>query len=175
VSLVTLGDLGNIGEFIGAIVVIVSFFYLALQIRQNTRAVRNSTYQSVFDSSYRVPELILANPHLERIYRLGRKDLGQLTDEERPQFRLLIDQFMNVFETMFLQYERGTLDEDFWHAREYGLRALLLQPGIRSHIEARRRAGLSGGRVTAFNELIDSILDEILESAAQQGVEPDVE
>ena len=89
----TLGDLGNIGEFIGAIVVIVSFFYLALQIRQNTRTVRSSTYQSVFDASTRIPELILAHPHLERIYRLGRKDLSQLTDDERTQFRLLIDQF----------------------------------------------------------------------------------
>ena len=154
----TLGDLGNIGEFIGAIVVIVSFFYLAVQIRQNTRTVRSSTYQSVFDASTRIPELILAHPHLERIYRLGRKDLSQLTDDERPQFRLLIDQFMNVFETMFLQYERGTLDEDFWRARLYGLRVLLSQPGIRSHLEARRAAG--SGRVAAFDQLIDSILDE---------------
>ena len=157
----TLGDLGNIGEFISAIAVVVTLLYLALQIRQNTRTVRTSTYQSVFDSSNSVQELILANPRLERIFRLGRHDLSQLTDEERPQFRMLIDQFLNVHETMFLQYERGTLDEDFWRARLGGLRALLSQPGIRSHLVARRdrRIG-SGGRVAAFHQLVDSILDE---------------
>ena len=161
----TLGDPGNIGEFIGAVVVIVSLGYLALQIRQNTRAVQTSTYQSVFDASYRVPELILAHPHLERVYRVGRKNLSQLTDEERPQFRLLIDQFINVFKTMFLQYERGTLDEGSWLARLDGLRALLSQPGIRSHLVARRR-GRRIGRVAAFGQLIDPILAEPPEPAA---------
>ena len=33
----TLEDLGNLGEFVGAIGVVVSLVYLALQIRQNTR------------------------------------------------------------------------------------------------------------------------------------------
>ncbi len=163
----TLQDLGNIGEFVGAIVVIVSLFYLAFQIRQNTRTVRTSTYQSVFDASNRVPELILAHPHLERIYRLGRKDLSQLADEERLQFRLLIDQFMSVFETMFLQYERGTLDEDYWRARLDGLRGLLSWPGVRSHMEHRRAQSRSGGRVAAFSQLIESLLDETPGPAAK--------
>jgi hypothetical protein len=167
---VTLQDLGSLGEFVAAIATLATLIYLAVQIRQNTRTVRTATYQSVADASIRVPELILANPHLERIYRLGRRDLSQLSDEERPQFRLLVDQFMNVYETMFLQYERGTLDEDFWRARMSGLRGLLSQPGVRSHMEHRRvgpnPAGASGGRVSSFNELIASLLDETTRPAA---------
>ena len=162
----TLGDLGNIGEFIGGLVVVATFVYLALQIRQNTRTVQTSTYQSMLDSSNRVTELILAHPHLERIYRLGRKDLSQLADEERPQFRLLIDQMLNVFESMFLQYERGTLDEDFWRARLTGLRALLKQPGVRSMLIARGARGRSAGRVAAFSQLIESLLGETSGPAA---------
>ncbi len=34
----SLEDLGNLGEFLGSIGVIVSLIYLALQIRQNTRS-----------------------------------------------------------------------------------------------------------------------------------------
>ena len=41
----TLQDLGNIGEFVGAIGVIASLVYLAVQIRQNTTSVRASTFQ----------------------------------------------------------------------------------------------------------------------------------
>jgi len=155
----TLGDLGNIGEFIGAIFVVVSFFYLALQIRQNTRAVRNSTYQSALDSTNQVTELILAHPHLERIYRLGRRDLSQLTEDERSQFRLLINQFINVFETMFLQHQRGMLDEDFWRPRLVGLKILVSHPGVRSYLESRYAPRFKG-RVPAFSQLLESLLDE---------------
>ena len=40
----TLQDLGNLGEALGAVAVIVSLIYLALQIRQNT------TTESLFSS-----------------------------------------------------------------------------------------------------------------------------
>ena len=60
----TLEDLGNIGEFVAAIAVVVSLLYLAIQIRQNTKTVRTSTYQAILDSSRSDTELILAYPHL---------------------------------------------------------------------------------------------------------------
>ena len=65
----TLQDLGNIGEFVAAVAVFVSLLYLAIQIRQNTKSVRTSTYQAVLDSSHRVNELF-ADPRTERIYRV---------------------------------------------------------------------------------------------------------
>ena len=40
-----LEDLGNIGDFIGGIGVIVMLAYLAVQIRHNTRAARAATLQ----------------------------------------------------------------------------------------------------------------------------------
>ncbi len=156
----TIQELGSIGEFVAAIATIATLAYLALQIRRNTRTAQTSTYQSMLDSSNRVTELILAHPHLERIYRLGRRDFSQLTDEERPQFRILIDLMINVFESMFLQHERGTLDDDFWRARLTGMRVLLLQPGVRSMLISRGARGRSAGRVAAFSQLIESLVDE---------------
>ena len=38
--------LGNFGEFFGAIAVVVTLIYLAGQLRQNTRALRSSTYEA---------------------------------------------------------------------------------------------------------------------------------
>ncbi len=34
--------LGNYGEFIGAIAIVVTLIYLAMQLRQNTRAIQSS-------------------------------------------------------------------------------------------------------------------------------------
>ncbi len=36
----SLDDLGNLGDFLGGLAVIVSFVYLGLQIRQNTASIR---------------------------------------------------------------------------------------------------------------------------------------
>jgi hypothetical protein len=37
----TLNDLANLGQVIGALAVVISLIYIALQIRQNTNAVRS--------------------------------------------------------------------------------------------------------------------------------------
>lgn len=157
---VTIQDLGSLGELVAAIATVATLVYLAIQIRQNTRTVRTSTYQAVLESSNRVNELVLDNPELHRIYRSGRTDRSQLTDEERARFRLLIGQLMNVYETMFLQYERGTLDQDFWRGRSLALRYVLSQPGIRSHLKEQRIRKQRGARVASFEQLIDSFLNE---------------
>ena len=52
----SLEDLGNIGEFVSAVAVVVSLLYLAMQIRQNTKSVQTSAYQAVLDSAHRVNE-----------------------------------------------------------------------------------------------------------------------
>jgi len=44
-----LGDLANLGQIIGAAAVVISLFYVAHQIRQNTNAVRSATAQAVHE------------------------------------------------------------------------------------------------------------------------------
>jgi hypothetical protein len=154
----TLQDLGNLGELISAIAVVISLAYLAVQIRQNTKTVRTSTYQAVLDSSRSDTELILAHPHLERIYRVGRRDPNELTDEERPLFRMLLGQLLVNHEIMFLHYRQGVVDEDFWRGRQLGLRAFLSQPGVRHYWKGPSLVRQYYG--TKFQELVESILDE---------------
>ena len=156
----TIQDLGSLGEFVAAIATLVTLVYLALQIRQNTRTVRTSTYQAVLDSSRSDTELILAHPHLERIYRLGRRDTNKLTDDERPVFRMLLGQLLLNYEIMFLQHQHGVIDEDFWRGRQEGLRALLSQPGVR-HWWSGASPLLRRYYATGFTELVDSLMDKV--------------
>ncbi len=72
--------LGAIGETVGALGVIGTLVYLAVQIRQNTKSLRASTYQAVLDSARSDNELVLVHPHLERVYRVGRRDPTALTE-----------------------------------------------------------------------------------------------
>jgi hypothetical protein len=155
----SLEDLGNIGEFVAAVGVIVSLIYLAVQIRQNTKTVRTSTYQEVLDYSNRFNELVLSNPQIGRIWRVGRKDPAQLTEDERSDFRFLVAHVLNIFETMFLQYQRGTLDKQYWNARLVGFRHQMSQPGMRAYWVRVRKEGITPARVPGFQELMDSLVD----------------
>jgi hypothetical protein len=46
----TLQDLANLGEVIGAIAVIATLIYFTFEIRQNTRAVRRAATQDIHRS-----------------------------------------------------------------------------------------------------------------------------
>ena len=43
--------LGNLGDFVGGIAVVLTLIYLAVQIRENTKEVRNNTVQALLDRS----------------------------------------------------------------------------------------------------------------------------
>ena len=43
----TLSDLGNIGEFVGAIGVIASLIYVGLEVRRNTKALSAQAHETV--------------------------------------------------------------------------------------------------------------------------------
>jgi hypothetical protein len=155
----TVQDLGAIGEFIGGIGVVMTLVYLAVQIRQNTKTVRASTYQAILDSARSDTELILTHPHLERVYRVGRRNFEELTEEERPLFRMLVAQLLLSSESLFLQHQQGAIDGDFWQRRQLTLRGVLSQPGVRQWWAARGtpREYYDPG----FRELVESILREV--------------
>ena len=157
----TLQDLGNLGELIGAIAVVISLVYLAIQIRQNTKTLRTSTYQAVLDSSRSDNELVLVHPHLERVFRVGRRDPAALTDEERPLFRHLVSQLLLNHETLFLQHQHGIIDDDLWRRRQISLQALVSQPGVRQWWAGRGSGNVRRSFDNGFQELVDSLLGKV--------------
>ena len=48
----TLEDLGNLGEFIASIGVLITLIYLAIQIRQNTEATKIQTRQAISEAQF---------------------------------------------------------------------------------------------------------------------------
>ena len=79
----TLDDLGNIGEFVGAVGVVVSLIYLAVQIRRNTRSVRASTFQEAVRDVAILSDLLATDAELSRIWSSGLQDLDALKPDER--------------------------------------------------------------------------------------------
>ncbi len=126
----TLEDLGNLGEFVAAVAVVVSLIYLALQIRQNTRSVRDSAYQGVANSVGELTKLFGTNPQIIAVFRKGSRSPDDLSEDEWFQFSNLVHTIMNNFQTFHRMRERGLLDDSVWTPTVRNLRAQMQVPGF---------------------------------------------
>ena len=118
-------DLGAIGEFVGAIAVVVTLAYLAIQIRQNTASVEisRSAHSATVETELnkRFHELRrdqYADPELARIYREGMLTPEKLDPVEWHRFHNFVySQFLALGEQYALSdvlvIERGEY-EDFY-------------------------------------------------------------
>ncbi len=137
----TLQDLGNIGEFLAAVGVIVSLIYLAFQIRQNTSSVRTSM---IHDSASRAADLtitIAEHKELAHIMRTGMGGLEHLEDDDdRFRFIMLLSSIFRQYDDQFFQYRAGTITSESWDAWRYSLRGQLSNPGFPPFWDVRRLA-----------------------------------
>jgi hypothetical protein len=127
-----LQDIGALGEAIGGIAVIITLIYLALQIRQNTKAVRSNSFHAVTDSFNEINNLIAHDESLARIFRVGMEDLANLNEDELIRFSFMFMAPFRIFETIFYQYTNGTIDQRLWQAEKRSMQFLLSGPGSRA-------------------------------------------
>jgi hypothetical protein len=146
----SLEDLGNIGEFVGAIAVVVSLIYLAVQIRQNTRAVRSASHQTLVSSEQAIQASISDNREVARIVVQANKDFDALDEEDRLRFLMLAGRLFSNFENIYYQYSRGLLDEDLWRPWSDSIPFFVQQPGFLRYWEIFRF-----GFAEPFRDLVD--------------------
>jgi hypothetical protein len=134
--------IGALGELLGAAGVMASLIYLAVQVRQNTVHLNNST-RSMRDAALmasramnnEMTSLAIANPGLARLFRLGMGASPKLNADDRIRFDLFMFQWFSNVETLFLLHQRGSLEVDQWIAAKTRLRMILATPGGRDSWE----------------------------------------
>ncbi len=82
----TLQALGNIGEFIGAIGVVVSLIYLTQQMSQNTTSVRAASFNSMVQNSISLLEHSFRDSEFAAFLARAESDPDALTDAERVRW-----------------------------------------------------------------------------------------
>ena len=109
---VTLAQLGQIGEFVGAIAVLITFFHLANQIKQNTRAVKATTQLAISSATIEVWRNNCVD--LERtktFFKLAEKE--KLTAAEKSFVIGWIMQPVRQQENIYLTLKLGAIDAEF--------------------------------------------------------------
>lgn len=99
-------------ELVGVVVVIATLWYLALQIRLNTKALLTSSRQGLLDSDLALISDYITHaidPHLIR-------DDVQLTPEDERRLTWIIIKAIRIREFAWHQYKSGLLDEESWQS-----------------------------------------------------------
>jgi hypothetical protein len=130
-STVTFEQLGGLGEFIGALAVLGSLFYVAREIRENSRSTRLAAMQSAMLAAQDVMALVAQDRDLARVVRLGLTSVDELTEDEYQQFRYWAFLVLRVHEDMYVQHKSGVVDDETWLARSESIRTLFSTPGGR--------------------------------------------
>lgn len=121
--------IGAIAEAIGALGVIVTLAYLAVQIRQNTASVRASTLQEISEASAGFLGLLASDFELGRIFWVGLGDLEALTPEERLRFELTMLAFVRRSENMVQQVSKSQVGSDEWAGLRANVVSVMSRPG----------------------------------------------
>ena len=118
---ITIAQLGNLGEFFGAIAVIASLIYVAAQIKQNTNATRIATGQAHVDIWNDIASNLCKSSELASVWHQGLKGVSRLDDGARVQFFAQLGLIFRYYESSYIEWQEGALDDRLWE----GLRSTL--------------------------------------------------
>ena len=161
----TLEDLGNLGDFLGGIGVVVTLLYLAVQmrhnseqLRQNTKAVQSAAYQTAAQSIREYNSLWVPNRELAEVMWAAHDGLDALDDVDIMRLAGLTQTMFRSFENVFEQYRAGMITAEQWQGWRTLLRTIL-QRG-RPHREFWAD-GIHELYVSGFQQEVNSLLAEV--------------
>jgi len=147
----TLDTVQVIAEAIGALAVMLSVVYLAIQVKRNTSATYSQTYQAATSSFAEMAAIVGASKETARVFTLGMSDPGELDESEYSQFAYLAISLLRRFENIYFQHQSGMINDDFWTGHSDNLLWFYHQPGFQKMWQERRYAFSEG-----FREFVDS-------------------
>jgi hypothetical protein len=105
--------IGAIAEGLGAVAVVATFIYLAIQIRHNSESVEGATEQALMDQEVAVYALLIEHAD---VYVRGLNTMDELDEAESIMFEYLVAANMSNLYSAFVQYKRGLVPKSVWDA-----------------------------------------------------------
>jgi hypothetical protein len=128
---VTWEAIGALGELIGAFAVFVTVAFLALQMRQNTKALRSESMNSASAATQSWYQQLGANPQATEIWLKGIQSPDQCSQAEYGQFIALLQSYLICHQATFRLGIHGALDTDIRESLNKMLLNLKDQPGFK--------------------------------------------
>lgn len=110
----TLEAIYYISQIVAVIGIFASLIFVGVQVRQNTKALKATSHHAVTDSFNAINNLIVNDPKVARLWRLGMAGAEGLDEDESVSFSFMMLGYMRIFETLYYQYSKGTLDKELF-------------------------------------------------------------
>ncbi len=109
-------SLADTAQIIGAVGVIASILYLAIQIRQNTRSARSASQQQLTERIHNRLLLVATNAELAKLITADWKT-AEFNDVERTQISYWLAAIIADIKGIHTQYKLGLVDKATLHSR----------------------------------------------------------
>ena len=157
--------IGAIGEIVGAAAVVLSLFYVGLQVRQNSTSVRGQTYESLSSSLIDITMRIAGDAVLSEALNLAVKE-SELSEDQERRIVAIFHSYTRVSAAAHYQYSLGLIGLEQLENLASSNRIYLRTP-IGSRYWALTRSLFPSDFVTfmdnAIKELDASWLDKVQE------------
>ena len=127
----TLAELGNVGEALSGVAVLVSLIYLIVELRRNTRTARSNSAWNSTVALAELCEVIASNPQLSELTMRALDadtDPDDLTPAEFTQFFFVCRSVLYKYEAQWFLWSEGSLSDEMWQNRRRWAKAFVSLP-----------------------------------------------
>ena len=134
----TLEEFNFIAEIVASIAVIASLIYVGREVGQNTKATHAGAAQANASGVNEYVGLINESDKLADILHQASRGMSVLKGGDLIRFMAFHDQVFLSFQSYYLQWKDGTLDERLWLTQKQAALDLLSQVGQQEWWAERR-------------------------------------
>lgn len=143
----TLEEIANFGEILGAAGVIASLVFVGWQIKTNTRTARMRMHEQVTHTLLSFLNAVISDPDT---FAAGLQstdsNFAGLSDGQKLFFFATMLGLFKHFELMYVQHIQGIMDQETWDAWSEHIRMYYHQPGAQAWWSLRKATFIPGFR-----------------------------
>jgi len=123
-----ISTLGDLGDFIGGIAVVITLIYLAIQVRQNTSALKAASWQEVVSGARQAARL-RGDPDVAPAWAKGLSHYPDMPAEDMSTFSMAVTDEALFFQGVYALHQSGQLDDSVYEAYLQWFAAIINTPG----------------------------------------------
>ena len=147
--------IGASREVFGAIAVVISIGYLAIQVRESTRTAKLAATRELFAEFHLAVSANTADDIITEIWLVGVRDRSRLTHADRFRFGQTVYRIIAAFEQQYLHLIENSINTKYFESQIGAFEATVTYPGVRDYWEAVQK-GFHDDFQHYVNELISS-------------------
>jgi uncharacterized membrane protein YeiB len=135
---VTLDQIASIAEIVGAVGIIITLIYLAIQIKGSVRASKSAAVTDATEAMKSLYHNLASNQQASNLWYRAMRDPDALSDEDTFQFIMMCQDAFLAFQRCFFLSREGTLEHGIRDAMGTAIVAVKDMPGFNLYWQQRR-------------------------------------